>query len=139
MRTLFMSVLVLVATVAVAGGGAAKPAAPGFTLGGDPSRGAASFKLYCTSCHGEGGAGDGAASAALNPKPANFTDAARAAEVTDEFVYKMIKDGGAANGRSALMVAWGPVLADDAKVRDVAAFVRSLAKPVKAAKKPASR
>jgi len=31
------------------------------------------YALNCASCHGAGGAGDGAAAAALNPKPRNFT------------------------------------------------------------------
>jgi high-affinity iron transporter len=33
----------------------------------------AAFKLYCATCHGETGAGDGPAAVALNPKPRNFT------------------------------------------------------------------
>ena len=56
-----------------------------------------------------------------------------AAEVTDEYVYKMVKDGGAANGKSPLMVAWGSVIGDDAKLRDVAAYVRAFSKPAKPA------
>jgi len=31
------------------------------------------FKQLCAVCHGDKGKGDGLASAALNPKPANFT------------------------------------------------------------------
>ena len=31
------------------------------------------FQVNCVTCHGPGGAGDGAAAAALNPKPRNFT------------------------------------------------------------------
>ena len=34
--------------------------------------GAAKFKLFCATCHGETGAGDGPAAVALNPKPRNF-------------------------------------------------------------------
>ncbi len=104
-----------------------------FVLGGDPAKGEATYKTLCIACHGEKGAGDGAASAALNPKPANFTDVKHAAEVTDEYVYKMVKDGGAANGKSPLMVAWGSVIGDDAKLRDVAAYVRAFSKPAKPA------
>ena len=113
----------------------AKDAKPAFVLGGDAVKGAETFKQMCTSCHGEKGAGDGAAAAALNPKPANLSDPKRSAEVTDEYIYKMIKEGGAANGRSPLMVAWGPALGSDTKVRDVAAFVRSLSKQPEAPKK----
>lgn len=121
--------VVLFASVAFAGS-APKP----FVLGGDPVKGEATYKTLCIACHGEKGAGDGAASAALTPKPANFTDAKHSAEVTDEYVYKMIKEGGAANGKSPLMVAWGAVIGDDAKVRDVAAYVRAFSKPAKGAK-----
>lgn len=105
-----------------------------FELKGDAAKGAETFKTLCASCHGETGKGDGAAAAALNPKPADFSDAKRAAANTDEYIYKMVRDGGAANGKSPLMVAWAPVLNDDQKVRDVAAFVRSLSKPPAAAK-----
>jgi mono/diheme cytochrome c family protein len=37
------------------------------------AQGKALFGVNCTSCHGMAGAGDGAAAAALNPKPRNFT------------------------------------------------------------------
>ena len=129
MKRLFSAALVLSSSAALAAG---------FELGGDPKKGAETFKTMCASCHGETGKGDGAAAAALNPKPANFTDPARAASVTDEYVYKMIKDGGAANGKSPLMVAWGPALGD-AKVRDVAAYVRSLAPKAAAPAAPAAK
>jgi mono/diheme cytochrome c family protein len=35
-------------------------------------KGKASFAMNCSACHGAKGEGDGAASAALNPKPRNF-------------------------------------------------------------------
>ena len=35
-------------------------------------KGKASFALNCAACHGAKGEGDGAAAAALNPKPRNF-------------------------------------------------------------------
>lgn len=135
MKRLLSAALVLSSSAALAAG---------FELGGDAKKGAETYKTMCASCHGETGKGDGAASAALNPKPANFQDAARSASVTDEYIYKMIKDGGAANGKSPLMIAWGPSLGD-AKVRDVAAYVRSLAPkaapaaPAKAPEKPAAK
>jgi mono/diheme cytochrome c family protein len=39
------------------------------------ARGEALFKQNCTSCHGDAGHGDGPASASLNPKPRDFTQA----------------------------------------------------------------
>lgn len=35
-------------------------------------KGEAAFKTNCTVCHGDKGAGDGVAGAAMNPKPRNF-------------------------------------------------------------------
>lgn len=102
-----------------------------FVLKGNAQKGSETFKTMCSACHGDSGKGDGPAAAALTPKPADFTDPKRAGEATDEFIYKMVKEGGAANGKSPLMVAWGPVLNDDQKVRDVAAYVRSLSKAKK--------
>ncbi len=125
MHKLMMTTVMLAGAVAFA-------AEAKFEIKGDAAKGEATFKQLCVSCHGDTGKGDGPAGAALNPKPADFTDAKRAAAATDEYIYKMVKDGGQANGKSPLMVAWGPVLNDDQKVRDVAAYVRSLSKPAKA-------
>lgn len=38
----------------------------------DLQAGKESFEMTCASCHGEKGAGDGSAAAALNPRPRNF-------------------------------------------------------------------
>jgi cytochrome c553 len=102
-----------------------------FELKGDAAKGEATFKTMCVACHGEKGDGNGPAGAALNPKPTNFTDAANADRLTDEYVYKVIKEGGAAVGKSPLMVAWASSLKDD-QLRDVAAYVLKF-KPAKAA------
>lgn len=101
---------------------------PGFKIAGDVSKGAPLFQTYCAACHGATGAGDGAAAAALNPKPRALSDKAYMGAMTDRHLFDVIKNGGAAVGKSPLMVAWGPVLGDDQKVQDVAAFVRTLAK-----------
>ncbi len=93
-----------------------------FDLKGDAAKGEATFKQLCLSCHGEKGDGNGPAGAALQPKPTNFTDPANAERLKPEYVYNVVKKGGAANGRSPLMVAWEGVLKDD-QVRDVAAYV----------------
>ncbi|MBM4777188.1 MAG: cytochrome c [Archangiaceae bacterium] len=128
---------------------AAAPAADAkkVAITGDAAKGAAKYKELCVSCHGETGKGDGVAAAALTPKPANFTDAAHAATVTDEYILNMIKEGGAANGKSPLMASWKAALKED-ELQNVAAFVRSLSKtaaapaaaePKKDEKKPAKK
>lgn len=109
-------------------------AAP-FELKGDAAKGEAHYKTLCVSCHGEKGDGNGPAGAALNPKPTNFVDPANAARLTDEWVYKIVKDGGAPHGKSPLMVAWAPVIQDQG-VRDVSAYLIKTFK--KDAAKPAA-
>src|SRR5690242_9925788 len=44
----------------------------------------------CSTCHGAGGKGDGAAAAALTPKPRDFTLAPWQSSVTDEHIEKTI-------------------------------------------------
>ena len=98
-----------------------------FKISGDTEKGKVTFKLYCATCHGDTGKGDGLASAALNPKPRDLTDKEYMATLSDEHIYKVIKDGGASVGKSALMTAWGALLKEDQKIHDVAAYVKSLA------------
>lgn len=107
--------------------------AGGFELKGNAAKGEAHYKAYCVSCHGEKGDGNGPAGGALNPKPTNFTDPAAAERLTPEYVYKVVKDGGAAVGKSPLMVAWSAALKDD-QLRDVSAWVLQY-KPKSAKKK----
>ncbi|MGV3619665.1 MAG: c-type cytochrome [Archangium sp.] len=114
-----------------------------FELKGDAAKGAATYKTMCVSCHGEKGDGNGPAGAALTPKPTNFTDAANAARLTPEWVYKIVKNGGAANGKSPMMVAWSGALKED-QLRDVSAYVLTLkpaapSTPPKDARKPAGK
>ena len=93
-----------------------------FELKGDPGKGATQYGTLCVACHGEKGDGNGPAGAALTPKPTNFTDAANADRLTDEWIYKMVKNGGQANGKSPMMVAWSGAMTDQ-QIRDVAAYV----------------
>lgn len=73
------------------------------------------WKTKCSTCHGAQGMGDGAAGAALNPKPRNFHDHAWQNKTTDEHLKKVIVEGGAAVGLSATMTA-NPDLADKPEV-----------------------
>ena len=53
--------------------------------------GANVFKTYCVSCHGEEGKGDGPASQALDPRPANLVEVNKIA--ADDFLYWRINTG----------------------------------------------
>jgi cytochrome c553 len=83
------------------------------------------FDTLCASCHGASGKGDGAAAAALNPKPRDYTDAAWHASVTDEELAKVIVEGGAAVGKSATMPP-SPDLKDKPEVvAEIVKIIRS--------------
>ncbi len=90
---------------------------------GDSAKGKESYDQICASCHGAGGKGDGVAAAALDPKPRDLSSAEYVSTLSDEHIFKVIKEGGAAVGKSPLMPAWGGVLSDD-KIWDVIAFIR---------------
>lgn len=83
-----------------------------------------SFKTYCSACHGETGKGDGAASVALDPKPADFSNPAFWKGKDDAYLKKVIKEGGAAVGKSPLMAGWGSLF-DDAQIDGLVKLVRS--------------
>lgn len=106
-----------------------------FELKGDAAKGETHYKTLCISCHGEKGDGNGPAGAAMNPKPGDFTAAANAERITPEWVYKMVKNGGQANGKSPMMVAWSGAL-NDQQIRDVSAYVLKF-KPAAAKAEPA--
>jgi mono/diheme cytochrome c family protein len=95
---------------------------------GDPARGAPQYALYCATCHGPKGCGDGPLSETLDPKPAKHCDGDLMNPLEDDFLFKVIKLGGAAVGKSPLMAPWGGTLSD-AQIWDVVAYVRTLANP----------
>jgi mono/diheme cytochrome c family protein len=84
------------------------------------------FETRCYTCHGMKGLGDGPGSAALNPKPRNFTDPAWQASVTDDHINKIILYGGTAVGRSPMMPGNPDLIAKPDLVAALAQHVRSL-------------
>jgi mono/diheme cytochrome c family protein len=85
------------------------------------------YGTVCTTCHGPAGAGDGPGAAALNPKPANFSEAAFWASRTDDQLVKVIREGGASVGKSALMPAWGG-LYNEAQAKALVAYIKTFKK-----------
>jgi len=103
--------------------------APAPSPGGrDIAKGEATYQQLCASCHGPRGAGDGPAGQALDPKPAHHNDGAYMNALTNEHLFRVIKEGGAAVGKSPMMAPWGGALSDD-QIWNVVVFVRSLAQP----------
>jgi mono/diheme cytochrome c family protein len=86
------------------------------------------FGNRCVACHGANGMGDGAAAAALNPKPRAFSDKTWQKSVTDEHIAKIIVAGGAAVGKSAMMPGNDDLKDKPAVVAALVAKVRSWGK-----------
>jgi mono/diheme cytochrome c family protein len=118
------------ATPAPADATATAPAAA-TTAAGDSDAGLTAYKMYCVTCHGTTGKGDGAAAAALNPKPADFaigafkydTNGNGAAGDIDD-IKAIVHDGAAKHGGSPLMAPW-PMLSPE-QLQAIAEYVKSL-------------
>jgi hypothetical protein len=74
------------------------------------------YTATCAPCHGETGAGDGPAGAALTPKAASFAGEEFWAERDNDHMRKVIKEGGAAVGKSPIMAPFGASFENDAQV-----------------------
>jgi cytochrome c553 len=86
------------------------------------------FGAFCGPCHGPAGKGDGPAAASLNPKPRNFTDGKYMNTRTDAQLINVIKNGSAAEKFSPMMVGYGSMV-NDQEIKEIVAFIRSLAVP----------
>jgi len=84
------------------------------------------FVSRCAACHGVSGAGNGPQSNDLKPKPRNFQDPDWQASVADAYLERIIVEGGAAVGKSAVMPP-NPDLADKQQVvAALRAYLRGL-------------
>ena len=103
-----ISIAVLAALLCLTGrANAGAPAA------GGADAGKATYEVNCSSCHGMTGQGDGPISAALNPRPRDFSkgdfmlDANKNGSAgEDEDLKLVIKKGAMAYGGSPLMAGW---------------------------------
>ena len=83
------------------------------------------YEKNCLACHGPGGKGDGPAGKALKPPPGDLATALKGKSDAD--VTKVIKEGGKAVGKSAIMPAYGSKL-NDAQIQSVVQYVKGLGK-----------
>ena len=70
------------------------------------------FETSCAACHGPEGRGDGAAAAALNPKPANLADATMMGEINDAYLFWRVSEGGVMAPFNSAMPAWKGALSE---------------------------
>ena len=88
-------------------------------------RGERLYYTFCAGCHGVDGRGSWRAALFL-VRPGDLTDAARIATLSDQYVFDLIKHGGAPIGRPG-MPAFGSRLSDE-DVALLVGFVRRLPK-----------
>ncbi len=100
---------------------------PSMAGSADLAKGQAAFQKYCASCHGPTGKGDGPMGARMNPKLKDFADKAYNVSMKDDYLSKIILEGGKAVGKSPMMPKMGGTLKED-DAKDVIAYLRSLAK-----------
>jgi mono/diheme cytochrome c family protein len=91
---------------------------------GSASKGRDIYLRYCAGCHGEDGRGE---AKTFRPNVGNLAVRQLMDELSDEYLFTVIQKGGAAVGKNAAMPAWSAQLGDD-DIRDVVAFVRTLAR-----------
>ncbi len=96
--------------------------------GPDPAAGKVTYNKTCAMCHGQTGKGDGPTAAVLNPKPRNHTDGAYMNTLKDDYLFRIIKEGGTSVGKSQLMPAWAAQIKDN-EIHNVVAYIRTLAVP----------
>ena len=81
------------------------------------------YLAHCAACHGPDGRGSWRATLFLI-RPGDLTDRDRTAALSDEYLFTLIKHGGAPIGKPG-MPAFGFHLAD-AEIRELVAYVKGL-------------
>lgn len=94
----------------------------------DAAKGAENYKLYCVTCHGEKGDGQGPVGKTLNPPPRDFSKGDFKYGGTDKDIFEVISNGAASKGGSPLMAPWGAVIPAEADRWALVKYVRSLKK-----------
>jgi mono/diheme cytochrome c family protein len=106
--------------------------APAAAFAGDASAGKTTYTMFCSSCHGDSGKGDGPVGAVLNPPPRDLTKGDFKFDTdgdgkagTDQDLLNVITNGAGKYGGSAQMAPWGGSLSESDRA-NVLAFIRSL-------------
>jgi len=99
----------------------------------DLTAAASSYSDTCAKCHGPAGKGDGPKAAELKDKEGklvaigDLSDCAKMSKITDDEIFKELKEGGASVGKSKFMTAYGDAMEDD-EIKGLVAYVRTLCK-----------
>ena len=96
---------------------------------GNPEQGLMLYVEYCLQCHGGQGEGWGWSNK-VPPPPVPIPDLSNPdymKQLSDGYLFDIIKGGGEAVGKTRLMPPAGRVMTDEA-IRDVIAYLRSLSR-----------
>jgi len=85
------------------------------------------YKTYCIQCHGLEGTGMGANIQDMSVQPRDHTDAKSMGGRSDAEIFKVIKEGGLAINKSALMPPWADTFTDN-EIDDLVKHLRKLCK-----------
>jgi len=88
------------------------------------ARGKALYEKNCAFCHGIDGRAATPVGQILQPRPRNFADPVAMARLSDDQIYRAIKDG----KPGTAMAAWGQVLSEP-QIGDVVDYIRQLIPP----------
>lgn len=91
---------------------------------GGMQSGSGNFIANCVTCHGPQGKGDGVLADALEVKPGNLSNKSIMSARSDEYLFKVIKQGGISVGLSDSMPLWGTTFSD-VEIKNVIQYIRS--------------
>ena len=94
---------------------------------GDPAAGKKVYEIYCVTCHGPAGDGQGPVGKTLQPPPRDFTKGDFKFGGKDQEIFDIISNGAAAKGGSPLMAPWGAVVPEGDRW-GLVAYIRTLKK-----------
>jgi mono/diheme cytochrome c family protein len=80
------------------------------------------YKTKCAACHGDSGKGDGPAAKMLKPPPTGFAVSLKGK--ADDWIAKVIAEGGKGVGEPPMMPAYPTLSADEVKA--MVAYVKQL-------------
>lgn len=85
------------------------------------------YNAYCVQCHGVNRDGNGVNARDMAVKPRDHTDSKGMGDTPDDVLFKAIKGGGLAVGKSVLMPKWESVMSDE-EVTELVAYLRFVSK-----------
>ena len=106
-------------------GARAEPIVPTPSPGNPPRSASELYGVWCATCHGARGAGDGVNAGSLPVKPAVHASAAAMSARSDDALFDVIAGGGAIAARSPRMPPFGSTLSRE-EIRSLVAYIRLL-------------